>query len=513
MLEDDLTEESRTHRHLQELSLRKLGSALGSTYALLPAHFYTRVDPTPVASPRLIKFNRELAAELRLDVEGLGAGTLAAIFSGNRIVPGSQPIAMAYAGHQFGHFVPQLGDGRAILLGDVRDRFGRSRDIQLKGSGRTAYSRGGDGRAAVGPVLREYLVSEAMHALGLPATRALAAVATGEPVFRERPVPGAVLTRVAASHVRVGTFQYFAARGDTDSTRRLADYVIERHYPDAGSAANVYLELLRSVVRRQARLVAGWMGVGFIHGVMNTDNMTISGETIDFGPCAFMDTYDPLTVFSSIDRDGRYSYANQPAAAQWNLARFAETLLPLIDPMNERAIQLATEVIGEFSKEFDGHWIAGMRGKLGLFAREDGDLDLIRGLLDVMQQTSADFTLTFRRLCDAAHSDTADAAIGGLFAEPTFRDWAKVWRLRLAREPQTGSERAAFMRSVNPAVVPRNHRIEQAIAAAVERDDYAPFEELHRALSRPYETPPSSDAAYANPPQPEERVLQTFCGT
>jgi serine/tyrosine/threonine adenylyltransferase len=507
MLENDPTQDSATPGRLQ-----KLGSALENTYGRLAQRFYTHIDPTAVAKPRLIKFNQELAVELRLDVEGLDAGTLAAIFSGNQILPGSQPLAMVYAGHQFGQFVPQLGDGRAILLGEVRDRFGRSRDIQLKGAGRTPYSRGGDGRAAVGPVLREYLVSEAMHALRVPATRALAAVITGEVVFREQRVPGAILTRVAASHVRVGTFQYFAARGDMEAVKQLADYVIARHYPDVGSAANPYLELLRSVVRRQAGLVAGWMNVGFIHGVMNTDNMTISGETIDFGPCAFMDAYDPATVFSSIDRAGRYAYANQPAAAQWNLARLAETLLPLLDAASARAIQLATDAVNEFAKEFDEHWLAGMRRKLGLFTEEGGDLELIRGLLDVMQRISADFTLTFRRLCDAAESDSADAAICSLAPDPAYREWATGWRSRLAREPQPGSEHAAFMRLVNPAVIPRNHRIEQVITAAVERDDYAPFEELGLVLSRPFQEQ-SRFAQYTNPPQPEERVLQTFCGT
>jgi protein adenylyltransferase len=492
----------------------RLGAAFIESYARLPVHFFSRVDPTRVADPTLIAFNSALASELRLDVRGLDPRTLAEIFSGNRAVPGTLPLAMAYAGHQFGQFVPQLGDGRAILLGEVCDRFGRRRDIQLKGSGRTPYSRSGDGRAALGPVLREYLVSEAMHALGIPATRALAAVATGEAVYRERgALPGAVLTRVAASHVRVGTFQYFAARADAEAVRRLADYVIERHYPEAKAAANPYLELLRSVMRRQARLVAAWMSVGFIHGVMNTDNMAVSGETIDFGPCAFMDAYDPATVFSSIDHQGRYAYANQPAAAQWNLARFAETLLTCIDPQIDGAIELATAVIGDFSREFDEHWLAGMRRKLGLFTEEDGDLALIRGLLDTMQRGAADFTRTFRRLCAAAESVAGDAAMDGMFADPAgFRQWSSVWRTRLAREPQPGSEHAAFMRLVNPAVIPRNHRIEEAIVAAVERGDYTPFGTLTAVLSRPYEDS-EAGAAYSAAPLPEERVLQTFCGT
>jgi serine/tyrosine/threonine adenylyltransferase len=490
----------------------KFGSVLANSYARLPAHFYSRVDPSPVSGPRLLKFNAALAAELGLDLAGLTDAELAALFSGNCIAPGSEPISMVYAGHQFGQFVPQLGDGRAILLGEVRDRHGQRRDLQLKGSGRTPYSRSGDGRAALGPVLREYLVSEAMHALGVPATRALAAVATGESVFREGPVPGAILTRVAASHVRVGTFQFFAARGDIDATRRLADYVIERHFPDLSSAGRPYLELLRAVVQRQARLVSRWMHVGFIHGVMNTDNMAISGETIDFGPCAFMDAYDPMTVFSSIDHGGRYAFANQPVAAQWNLARFAETLLPLIDSVSERAIQLAVEVVSWFSQEFDAAWLAGSRRKLGFFLEEEGDAVLMRGLLDAMNANQADFTLTFRRLCDAAESDAADMAIAGLFANPAdYGAWAQGWRSRLAREPQPGSERAAFMRLVNPAVIPRNHRIEWVISAA-ERDDFAPFEELSVVLARPYEDQ-QSFGAYALPPRPEERVAQTFCGT
>lgn len=491
----------------------ELSGMFAGSYAGLPPHFFTPIAPTPVADPRLIKFNAALAAELQLAVGGLTPETLAAIFSGNRIVPGSHPLAMAYAGHQFGQFVPQLGDGRAILLGEVRDRSGRSRDVQLKGAGRTPYSRGGDGRAALGPVLREYLVSEAMHALGVASTRSLAAVSTGEVVFREQRLPGAVLTRVAASHVRVGTFQYFAARGDEGAVRRLADYVIERHYPEAGGASNPYLELLRSVVRRQASLISAWMNVGFIHGVMNTDNMAVSGETIDFGPCAFMDSYDPATVFSSIDHRGRYAYANQPAAAQWNLARFAETLLALIDGSSDRALELAGEIVAAFSAEFDECWLAGMRRKLGLFLEEDGDSGLIRALLDAMQSNQADFTLTFRRLCAAAESEAGDAAVAGSFADPSqYLEWARRWRSRLAREPQPGSDHAAFMRLVNPAVIPRNHRIESVITAAVQHADFAPFEEFSQVLSRPYEELPAF-AGYTNPPRSDERVTQTFCGT
>ncbi len=488
------------------------GWEFANSYAALPAHFFARLDPAPVAHPRLIKFNQALASELGLDTEGLDAHTLAAVFSGNLIPRGAEPLAMAYAGHQFGQFVPQLGDGRAILLGEVNDRFGLRRDIQLKGAGRTPYSRSGDGRAALGPVLREYLVSEAMHAMGIAGTRALAAVATGEVVFREQRLPGAILTRVAASHIRVGTFQYFAARGDLEAVKRLADYVIARHYPELESLEHRYLQLLQAVSARQAQLVASWMHVGFIHGVMNTDNMTIAGETIDFGPCAFMDAYDPATVFSSIDGMGRYAYANQPPAAQWNLARFAETLLPLIDADGGRAVEVATEVIAAFSQQFDRYWLAGMRAKLGLFTDKSGDLELVRSWLELLHRNQCDYTLSFRRLCDAAHAD-AEAALRNSFARPVeYDEWAAAWRSRLAREPQSADERAAAMRRVNPAFIPRNHRIERVIAAAVEREDFAPFEEMLLVLSQPYEDQPAFEP-YAAPPQPEERVLQTFCGT
>jgi len=502
-----------------------------ASYAGLPERFFARVRPTPVAKPRLIAFNRALAGELGLDVDGLDDGALAGLFSGNVLFPGTEPIAMVYAGHQFGQFVPQLGDGRAILLGDVRDRTGARRDVQLKGSGETPYSRNGDGRAALGPVLREYLVSEAMHALGIPATRSLAAVMTGEPVYREEALPGAILTRVAASHVRVGTFQYFAARDDVDATRLLADYVIERHYPEVKIAADPYLALLRAVVHAQATLIAQWMHVGFIHGVMNTDNMAVSGETIDFGPCAFVDAYDPAAVFSSIDRQGRYAFGNQPDAALWNLARFAETLLPIIDPVPERAVELAGEALSSFSARFTDFWLEGMRRKLGLSTREDGDSELVRGLLETMQRNRADFTLTFRGLCGAAARAPAEeregregheghqgreergAGVRALFAEPGDYDkWADLWRARLARESLEPSARAAAMRQCNPAFIPRNHRIEQVIDAAVERDDFGPFAEMSSVLSHPYRDD-ARFGSYADAPQPSERVLQTFCGT
>jgi uncharacterized protein YdiU (UPF0061 family) len=496
-----------------------------SSYARLPERFFARVDPTPVADPRLLRFNHELAAEMGLDVAGRDHAALAVLFSGNARFPGTEAIAAVYAGHQFGHFVPQLGDGRALLLGEAWGRDGMRRDIQLKGSGRTPYSRGGDGRAAVGPVLREYLVSEAMHALCIPTTRSLAAVTTGETVFREEALPGAILTRVAASHVRVGTFQYFAARGDTDGVRLLADYVIDRHYPQVSSDERPYLALLRAVIEVQASLVAAWMQVGFIHGVMNTDNMAVSGETIDFGPCAFMDAYDPGAVFSSIDRQGRYAYDNQPHAAAWNLARFAETLLPLIDSNAERALALAEESMAVFSTRFADLWLAGMRRKLGLSAPQDeqapqegdapqkGDTALAEELLDAMHRNHADFTLTFRRLCAAAASAPADEDVRSLFANPADYDrWAVRWRARLTRDPVDAAARAAAMRRVNPEYIPRNHRIEQVIRAAVDKQDFGPFAELSEVLSQPY-LPREGFDSYADAPQPGERVLHTFCGT
>jgi protein adenylyltransferase len=491
--------------------LRIPGWAFSNSYAALPERLYARLDPLPVADPRLIRVNEALAAELGLELGGQDAATLAAIFSGNLVPEGADPIATAYAGHQFGQFVPQLGDGRALLLGEVIDVAGTRRDIQLKGSGRTPFSRGGDGRAALGPVLREYLVSESMHALGIPTTRTLAAVTTGEVVYRGTPLPGAVLTRVASSHVRVGTFEYFAARGDRDAVGRLADYVIERHYPALKSAERRHLELLRAVCLGQAALVARWMAVGFIHGVMNTDNTSVAGESIDFGPCAFMDVYDPATVFSSIDAMGRYAYANQPLAAQWNLARFAETLLPLIDADPARAVEAASPLIEGFPAEFETRWLACMRDKLGLTGGEEGDRDLARRWLELMHRSECDFTLTFRRLSNAVDDPTAARDLRAAFRQPEeFDAWESAWRARIASAP-SGSP-AQRMRRANPAYIPRNHRVEAVIAAAVERQDFAPFEEMLQVLSRPYEEQPGRDL-HAAAPLPAERVLQTFCGT
>jgi Uncharacterized conserved protein len=483
-----------------------------NTYRQLPERFFVPMHPEPVAAPRLVALNRGLAALLGLDLQAIEPDA-AAIFSGNAVPAGAEPIATAYAGHQFGSFVRQLGDGRAILLGEVIGRDGQRRDIQLKGSGPTPFSRRGDGRAALGPVLREYIVSEAMHALGIPTTRALAAVTTGQPVYREETLPGAVLTRVAASHIRVGTFQYFAARGDVEAIRHLADHVIARHYPEAAEDAQPYAALLGAVAERQASLVARWMHVGFIHGVMNTDNMAISGETIDYGPCAFMDAYAPDTVFSSIDHGGRYAFGNQPNIAGWNLARLAETLLPLLDPDPQTAVDRANDVLEAFSGRFQRFWLDGMRRKLGLADHEPGDLDLVRDLLEAMHQGSADYTLTFRRLCDAAENAEAGDEVRQLFETPSlFDDWARRWRERLDRDAQAPAQRAAAMRSVNPAFIPRNHRVEEALRAAMAEGDLRPFEQLRTVLERPFEEQPAM-AAYARPPAPSERVLETFCGT
>ena len=484
-----------------------------NTYSALPGGFFARVAPTPVASPRLIKLNRPLASRLGLDPDRLESPEGIEILAGKRVPDGAEPIAMAYAGHQFGHFVPQLGDGRAILLGEVIDADGVRRDIQLKGSGPTPFSRRGDGRAALGPVLREYIVSEAMAALGIPTTRSLAAVVTGESVMRETALPGAVLTRVASSHIRVGTFQYFAARGDTEGVRRLADHVIARHYPQAAKAARPYHALLEGVIARQAELVARWLLVGFIHGVMNTDNTSISGETIDYGPCAFMDSYDPAAVFSSIDEQGRYAYANQPRIALWNLTRLAECLLPLLSGEQDKAISEAQAALADFAGTFSAAYQAGLRSKLGLFTARDDDEALVQDLLDAMAKNQADFTLTFRRLSEAALDADGDHKVRQLFADPApYDEWAVRWRQRIGEEPEAPAARRIAMRAVNPAFIPRNHRIEAVIQAAVTRDDFAPFEELLTVLSRPYEDQPAL-SGYAEPPEPDQRVLQTFCGT
>ena len=487
------------------------GFVFDNTYARELEGFYVPWKAAQVAQPTIVKFNRALAQELGLDADVLDSEEGARIFAGNEIPEGAAPLAQAYAGHQFGGFVPQLGDGRALLLGEAIDRNGHRRDIQLKGSGPTPFSRAGDGRAALGPVLREYLIGEAMHALGIPTTRVLAAVLTGEPVFRESALPGAILTRVAASHIRVGTFQFFAARGEEAKVRRLADYVIDRHYPELKDDANPYLGLLERVCDRQAALVANWMHVGFIHGVMNTDNMAISGETIDYGPCAFMDHYDPATVFSSIDTHGRYAYANQPRIAHWNLARFGETLLSVIDDDRNRAIARATGIVNAFPEQYERQWLKGMRAKLGLVNEEEADLNLATGFLTAMEGKKVDYTLAFRYLADAALGQ--EERMRALFADPSAYDlWSGHWRARLAREAVLPLVRAQAMRRVNPAFIPRNHRVEEALSAAVERADYAPFETLLNILSRPFDDQPEF-AAFAEPAPEGRGCYQTFCGT
>jgi uncharacterized protein YdiU (UPF0061 family) len=470
-----------------------------NSYARLPAQFYALCDPTPVRAPRLIRVNAALAESLGIDPAELASPDGVATLGGNLVPPGARPIALAYAGHQFGGFSPRLGDGRAILLGEVIDQTGARRDIQLKGSGPTPFSRGGDGRAGVGPVLREYLISEAMAALGIPTTRALAAVFTGQTIQRETALPGAVLTRVAASHIRVGSFEYFAAQGDTDSVRLLADYAIARHYPDAAASDHPYRAFLAAVTARQAELIARWLLVGFIHGVMNTDNTAISGETIDYGPCAFMDDYAPGTVFSSIDHGGRYAYANQPRIAHWNLTRLAEALLPLLAEDEDAAITAAQDVLGGFAPRFESAYLGGLRRKIGLSTEQPGDADLVQDLLRTMAETGADFTLTFRHLDDAQASGAMEA-------------WSTRWRQRLATEPSTPDQQRTAMHAVNPAIIPRNHLVEAALDAAISREDLAPFEALLAGLSHPYDDR-AADDPFTLPPTPDQRVLRTFCGT
>lgn len=483
-----------------------------NSYARLPGLFHSPSPPVPVAAPRLALLNRPLARELGIDPDWLASDEGVAVLAGNVVADGSEPVAMAYSGHQFGGFSPLLGDGRATLLGEVVSPTLGRRDIHLKGCGRTPFSGMGDGRAPLGPMLREYIVAEAMAALGIPTTRSLAVVATGQPVYRETPLPGAVLARVAASHIRVGTFQFAAITGDPDAPRLLAEHVIARHYPEAAQAPNPVLAMFEGVIARQAELVAQWLLVGFVHGVMNTDNTSIAGETIDYGPCAFLDAYDPATVFSSIDRHGRYAYANQPGIAAWNLARLAEAILPLLAPKQEEGVALAEAALAGFAPRFNAAYLGGLRRKLGLTTEEEGDLDLARDLLARMAANKADFTATFRRLCAAAEDPAAEAEVAALFPVPVaFTGWAENWRQRVARDPAAPAERAALMRQANPARIPRNHKVEEAIAAAVEHDDLAPTGRLVEALVEPYEDRPEF-AAYAEPPAPGQAVYKTFCG-
>jgi uncharacterized protein YdiU (UPF0061 family) len=476
-----------------------------NSYARLPQAFYVRLDPVPVREPKLVVFNAALAQFLGLNPDALKGDEGAAVFSGNRIPEGAEPLAQAYAGHQFGFFT-MLGDGRAILLGEQVTPRGERYDIQFKGSGKTPFSRQGDGRAALGPMLREYIISEAMHALGIPTTRSLAVVTTGEPVFRETPLNGAVLTRTAASHIRVGTFEYAAGRGKPDEIRTLADYTIRRHFPDLAADENPYLALLVAVMERQASLVARWLLVGFIHGVMNTDNMALGGETIDYGPCAFMDAYNPKTVFSSIDHNGRYAYGRQPQIAQWNLARFAETLLPLIHEDAHEAESMASEAISGFSDIFRLYWLAGMRAKLGLLNQETDDGALVEELLDCMHRHAADFTTTFRKLASGSLPEEA------VFRAQDFKQWFERWQARLKRQPDSWESSRRLMNTHNPAVIPRNRRVEEALEAAVERADFSVMNKFLAVLSQPYQDPPEQ-AGYHLPPPPLEQPYRTFCGT
>jgi len=482
-----------------------------NSYARLPQTFHRPARPATARAPKLIRFNHALADALGLALDGVDETRLAQVLTGQVIPVGAEPLAQAYAGHQFGHFNPQLGDGRALLLGEVIDREGRRRDIQLKGSGPTAFSRNGDGMAALGPVLREYIVSEAFAALGVPATRALAAVSTGEQVVRETMLPGAVFTRVAASHIRVGTFQFFAAQGDEEAIKRLADHVIERHYPEARDAENPYLAMLTMIAESQAKLIARWLSIGFIHGVMNTDNMAVSGETIDFGPCAFLDEYDPRKVFSSIDQRGRYAYANQPGIGQWNIARLAECLLPLLDAEEEKAVEAANGVLKAFGDVFQEAWLDLFKAKLGVDGEGADDRQLVTDFLELMHQGEADFTLTFRTLSKVAGGAAVETLID-LFQVPPpgLSDWLTRWRARIA-DDRTPAERQAAMEAVNPALIARNHRIEEAIAAAI-YGDYSFFHRLVDALATPYvEDPETADLRV--PPTPDQRVTRTFCGT
>jgi uncharacterized protein YdiU (UPF0061 family) len=493
------------HTPVSDITPSPEGWRFDNSYSRLPSSLFVHIFPTPVPEPHLAVLNRQLCSELGLDAEKLQQDEGVAQLAGNRVPEGAEPIALAYSGHQFGHFT-RLGDGRAILLGEQLAPDGRSYDIQLKGAGLTPFSRGGDGRAALGPMLREYIVSEAMHFLAIPTTRSLAVVTTGEPVFRESPLRGAILTRVAASHIRVGTFEQLASSNDREGLEVLVDYTIHRHFPELFDSGNRALSLLQAVMERQAELVAQWCRIGFIHGVMNTDNMALSGETIDYGPCAFMDAYDPATVFSSIDRTGRYAFGNQPLIAQWNLARFAETLLPLLHPDENTAIAIATEAIAAFPGLYQGRYLAGMRAKLGLFNEEEGDATLLSDFLDCLHRLGADYTNSFRALAAEAPTDAT------LFRDEGCTAWQRRWQERLTRQPHPLEEARLLMRASSPGVIPRNHKVEEAMEAAVERDDYSVMADLLRVLAHPYDAPPEQ-GGYHLPPDPGAPPYRTFCGT
>jgi uncharacterized protein YdiU (UPF0061 family) len=484
-----------------------IGWNFDNSYAGLNKIFFTKQEPTPVKSTKLLIANKPLGESLGLVPEAIENEEVVNIFAGNKVPEGAIPIAQAYAGHQFGHFT-MLGDGRALLLGEQITPQGERFDIQLKGSGRTPYSRGGDGRAATGPMLREYIMSEAMYALGIPTTRSLAVVETGEQVMRDELLPGAILTRIAASHIRVGTFQYAAAWGSVEDLRELAEYTLNRHFSqgDCVNGADGFLYLLKEVIRRQAELIAKWQLVGFIHGVMNTDNMAISGETIDYGPCAFMDAYDPSTVFSSIDTRGRYAFGNQPPIAEWNLVRFAETLLPLLHDDQDKAVEIATKALEDFTGLYKQNWLKGMRKKLGLFNEEEQDKVLINELVDLMHKNHGDFTNTFVALTFDKPEET------GMKDTQAFISWFKKWQDRLGRQGQTRSDVHQLMRNNNPAIIPRNHRVEEALEAAVMNSDLSPMHRLLGVLANPYAHSPEQ-ADFAAPPAPSSCKYKTFCGT
>ncbi len=480
------------------------GFHLESTYAELPRVFFSKLSPTPVSQPELVIFNEKLADEIGLDLSGMDGEERTKLLSGNLVPDGTEPLAQAYAGHQFGNFT-MLGDGRAIVLGEHLTPSGQRLDLQFKGSGRTPYSRGGDGRAALGPMLREYVISEAMHTLGVPTTRSLAVVKTGETVYRENELPGAILTRIAGSHLRVGTFEFASLHEDKAITQALLDYLIDRHFPTIKEKENKPLALIEAAIEQQTDLITHWMRVGFIHGVMNTDNMALSGETIDYGPCAFMDVFAPDTVFSSIDRKGRYAYANQPYIAQWNLARLAESLLPLMHDEREDAIGMAEDSLNTFEQVYKAKWLSMMGTKLGLAEAKKEDESLITDLLDWMHENATDYTNTFR---DLSQEELPDAEH---YATENFQAWHARWQARIGEEEQDLESSLALRKSVNPAVIPRNHKVEEALQAG-EEGDLEPFHQLLKALEKPYEDGDHLKP-YQSPPKPEEKVLQTFCGT
>ncbi len=483
----------------------QIGWNFDNSYLRLPGYFYTKMHPIPVSDPHVVIVNQKLANKLGLMLEKSSKNELAQLFSGNALPKGSEPLAQAYAGHQFGHFT-LLGDGRAHLIGEHVTSDGTRVDIQFKGSGKTPYAKRGDGRAALGPMLREYIISEAMHNLDIPTTRSLVVVTTGEKVYRESMLQGAILTRVASSHMRVGTFQYLATQKDGKGLKQLADYAIDRHYPELKCSEQPYLDLIKAVMNRQIDLVVNWLRVGFIHGVMNTDNMAISGETIDYGPCAFLDSYDPQTVFSSIDQMGRYAYANQPHITQWNLARFAEALMPLLHKDIEEAAALAEEVIQSFNTHFQTSWLSMMRRKLGLFGADKADELLIADLLNWMQQNHSDYTNTFRDLISETISE------GETYIAEDFQNWRQRWLTRLKQNSKPMESAFCLMRANNPAFIPRNHQVEKALFAAEEQSDFSKLHKLLEVLSEPYVDKPEYKE-FQKPPKPEERVYQTFCGT